>query len=215
MTATQRSIDHTTVATVLLVVAVLLAVYRSPLMALVPLVTIGVALWVSLKLLALATLIPGVRLVNLSRIFAVVMLFGAGTDYCLFLISRYREQLLGGETPKAGMASAVRLVGWALAASAGTVVCGLVMMGTAEFGKIRCAGPVIAAEPSRRVGREPDADAGVDARVGPARASGREKRVPSRRKPVAATMARVRPGFWDADRRLRHAPAGPRLRRCR
>ena len=46
-----------------------------------------------MKLLALMTLLPGVHLVNISKIFAIVILYGAGTDYCLFLISRYREEL--------------------------------------------------------------------------------------------------------------------------
>ena len=67
---------------------VLLAVYRAPLMAPVPLITIAVSVWVSLKVLAIMTLIPGVHLVNISKIFAIVILYGAGTDYCLFLISR-------------------------------------------------------------------------------------------------------------------------------
>ncbi len=139
-----KSLDRTTWATVGLVVFVLLAVYRSPLLALVPLVTIGFAVWVSLQLLALLTLIPGVRLVSISQVFAIVILFGAGTDYCLFLISRYREELECGVLPNAGLPRAVRAVTGAIVGSAGTVICGLGMMGFAEFGKIRCAGPVIA-----------------------------------------------------------------------
>lgn len=142
--ASARSLDQTTWATVLLVVIVLLLVYRSPLLALVPLFTIGVATWVSLQMLALATLIPGVHVANVSQIFCIVILFGAGTDYCLFLISRYREELEHGRPAAGAASSSVRAVGGALAASAATVVCGLGMMGFAEFGKIRSAGPVIA-----------------------------------------------------------------------
>jgi RND superfamily putative drug exporter len=142
--ASAESLDHTTIATVALVVAVLLLVYRSPLLALVPLVTIGVSVWVALELLALVTLIPGVHLVNVSQVFAVVILFGAGTDYCLFLISRYREELESGKLGPLALHRSVRTVGGALAASAGTVICGLGLMGFAEFAKVRCAGPVIA-----------------------------------------------------------------------
>jgi RND superfamily putative drug exporter len=142
--ASAEGLDHTTVATVALVVIVLLLVYRSPLLALVPLVTIGVSVWVALELLALVTLIPGVHLVNVSQVFAIVILFGAGTDYCLFLISRYREELETGKPGPPALHRSVRAVGGALAASAGTVICGLGLMGFAEFAKVRCAGPVIA-----------------------------------------------------------------------
>src|SRR6185437_2350585 len=117
---------------------------RAQLMALIPLATIAVSVWVALKLLALCTLIPGFRLVNISQIFAVVMLYGAGTDYCLFLISRYREELSRGRDPSAALARSVAGVGGALAASAGTVICGLGLMGLAEFAKVRCGGPAIA-----------------------------------------------------------------------
>ena len=79
------SLDHTTWATVILVIIVLLAVYRAPLLALVPLVTIAISVWVSLKLLALMTLIPGVHLVNISKIFAIVILYGAGLIIACFL----------------------------------------------------------------------------------------------------------------------------------
>lgn len=139
-----ESLDQTTIATVILVIGVLLAVYRAPLLALVPLVTIGISAWVALQALALVTLIPGVHLMNISQVFAIVILFGAGTDYCLFLISRYREELERGQETSTGVRRSVAAVGEALAASAGTVVCGLAMMGFAEFAKVRCAGPVIA-----------------------------------------------------------------------
>jgi RND superfamily putative drug exporter len=139
-----HSLEGTTLATVILVVVVLLAVYRAPILALIPLATIAVSVWVSLELLALMTLLPGVHLVNISRVFAVVILYGAGTDYCLFLISRYREELSQDPNRTLALCRSVSAVGAALAASAGTVICGLGLMGLAEFAKIRCAGPAIA-----------------------------------------------------------------------
>jgi RND superfamily putative drug exporter len=142
--ASANSLESTTLATVILVVAILLFVHRAPVMALIPLTTIAVSVWVALKILALCTLIPGFCMVNISQIFAVVMLYGAGTDYCLFLISRYREELARGRDGPAALARSVGGVGGALAASAATVVCGLGLMGLAEFAKVRCGGPAIA-----------------------------------------------------------------------
>lgn len=138
-----HSLETTTIATVLLVVTILLLVYRAPLLALVPLLTIAVSVWISLSLLAMATALPGVHLMNTSKIFAIVMLYGAGTDYCLFLISRYREELGKGYDTAMALSLSIGGVGQALTASAGTVMVGLGMMGFAEFAKVRCAGPAI------------------------------------------------------------------------
>jgi RND superfamily putative drug exporter len=137
-------LEGTTIATVILVVVVLLLVYRAPLLALIPLATIAVSVWVSLRLLALMTLVPGIHLVNISKIFSIVILYGAGTDYCLFLISRYREELIKTPERTKALRRSLRAVGGALAASAGTVICGLGMMAFAEFARVRCAGPAIA-----------------------------------------------------------------------
>src|SRR5579875_2426111 len=150
--ASANSLESTTLATVALVIIILLLVHRAPVLALIPLSTIAISVWVALKVLALCTLIPGFCMVNISQVFAVVMLYGAGTDYCLFLISRYREELarrpaghrsLLSPWPTA-LARSVGGVGGALAASAATVVCGLGLMGLAEFAKVRCGGPAIA-----------------------------------------------------------------------
>lgn len=142
--AAGESLEGTTLATVILVIVVLLAVYRAPILALIPLATIATSVWVSLNVLALLTLIPGVHLVNISKIFAIVMLYGAGTDYCLFLISRYREALEAGHDTGSAIAESIAGVGNALSASACTVMVGLALMGFAEFGKVRYAGPGIA-----------------------------------------------------------------------
>ena len=93
--AAGESIQNTTNSTIILVVLILLVVYRSPLLAMVPLVTIALSVFVSLRLIALLTDVPGLgfQVINITRVFIVVVLFGAGTDYCLFLIARYCEEL--------------------------------------------------------------------------------------------------------------------------
>jgi RND superfamily putative drug exporter len=138
------SLESTTLATVVLVVVILLLVHRAPLLALIPLATIAVSVFVALKLLACCTLVPGFHLMKISQIFAIVMLYGAGTDYCLFLVARYREELARGLDTASAVARSVGSVGGALVASAATVVCGLGMMVLAEFTKVRCGGPAIA-----------------------------------------------------------------------
>jgi RND superfamily putative drug exporter len=142
--ASADSLESTTVATVVLVVVILLLVHRAPLLALIPLATIAGSVFVALKLLSCCTVVPGFHLVQISRIFAVVMLYGAGTDYCLFLIARYREELAHGRQLSEAIAHSIGAVGGALTASAATVVCGLALMALAEFAKVRCGGPAIA-----------------------------------------------------------------------
>ena len=99
-TAANESISNTTWTTVILVILILLVVYRSPLLAMVPLVTIGLSVAVSFWSIALLTKVPGLgfQVINITRVFVIVVLFGAGTDYCLFLIARYSEELGRGRT---------------------------------------------------------------------------------------------------------------------
>ena len=107
--------------------------------------TIAISVWVALKMLALMTVWTGVHLVNITKIFAVVILYGAGTDYCLFLISRYREELADGFDTVEALARSVSGVGEAAHGQCrAPVMVGLGLMGLAEFAKVRYAGPAIA-----------------------------------------------------------------------
>ena len=145
-TAANQSIDSTTRTTVLLVVVILLIVYRSPLLAMIPLLTIALSVVASLKGIALLTEVPGItfQVINITHVFVVVVLFGAGTDYCLFLIARYREELGRGRSRADALREAIIQVGAALIASAGTVIVGLGMLYFSEFAKIQYTGPAIA-----------------------------------------------------------------------
>jgi RND superfamily putative drug exporter len=146
--STNESLSRSFRTTIALVIVILLLVYRSPIVAMNPLATIGVSVVTSMSLMALLTLVNwgGFRfqVLKITEIFVIVVLFGAGTDYCLFLIARYREELEHGAERKEALQSAIRHVGGALAASAATVIVGLGMMIFAEFGKFRYTGPAVA-----------------------------------------------------------------------
>ena len=145
-TAANESIHNTTWATIILVVVILLVVYRSPLLAMVPLVTIALSVLVSRFAIALLTTVPGLgfQVINITRVFVIVVLFGAGTDYCLFLIARYSEELARGRSRVNALREAIGQVGGALVASAGTVIIGLGMLFFSSFAKIKYTGPTIA-----------------------------------------------------------------------
>ncbi len=144
--ASNRSVANTTTATIALVVVILLVVYRSPLLALIPLVTIALSAWVSLMGVAELTTFPrlGFQVIDITNVFVIVVLFGAGTDYCLFLIARYREELVRGLPRAEALTEAIKQVGGALVASAGTVIIGLGMLWFSQFQKTQYTGPAIA-----------------------------------------------------------------------
>ncbi len=152
LTAAAESVANTHRMTILLVTAVLVLIYRSPWLVLVPLLTIGVSASASLNLLAILAQWSAenpdswltIRVFTTTKIFVIVLLFGAGTDYCLFLTARYRELRSEGLEQDAAVAKSLGLVGVALIASALTTIVGLAMMGWADFGKFTYSGPAIA-----------------------------------------------------------------------
>ncbi|MFI6077384.1 MMPL family transporter [Actinoplanes sp. NPDC051343] len=115
-------------ATAGVVALLLLITYRSPLLWIAPLAVIGVADQVVAKLLPWVARLVGERTDAAVSGIVSVLVFGAGTDYALLLISRYREELRRTPDRRAAMAGALRAAAPAVAGSAATVILALLTL---------------------------------------------------------------------------------------
>jgi putative drug exporter of the RND superfamily len=138
--AANQSAEATELWTVLLVILLLIIIYRAPILALIPLFTVFVSVKIALSVLAILASWGWVGLFSGIEVYVTVILYGAGVDYCLFLIARHREELDKECTFNEAISNSITTVGAALAASAGTTMCGIGMMYFAEFGKFQQAG---------------------------------------------------------------------------
>ncbi len=138
--AEQESAKRTEDFTKALVIILLLLIYRAPLLALVPLVTVGLAVELAKSLLRIMAGLEWIGLFSGLDVYVTVVAYGAGVDYCLFLIARYKEELDNGFTHQRAISFSIERVGEALATSAGTCIIGIGMMMFSQFGKFRQAG---------------------------------------------------------------------------
>jgi len=137
-----ESFDRTAVVTIVLVLLILVLVYRSVVAPLLALSTIGIAFLVAQGLIGyLAD--AGFKVSTMVGTFMIVMAFGAGTDYCLFIVSRYREELAADEPVPTTVHRTMKIMAAVITASAATVVIGFMSMLTAQFGIYRTMGPAI------------------------------------------------------------------------
>ncbi|MEO6812279.1 MAG: MMPL family transporter, partial [Isosphaeraceae bacterium] len=142
MNSVQTTLDRAAIVTVFLLLGVLLAVYRSLWLALVPLATIGIGLIISRGVLAWMTL-AGWEISPLVELFLIVILFGSGTDFCLFLSWRFGEHWISSN-PGGAMRMTMRVTIGPLLTSAGTVIVGHCLMGTTKFKLFSSTGPSVA-----------------------------------------------------------------------
>ncbi|MGY0537847.1 MMPL family transporter [Nocardioides sp. YJ-D4] len=126
------------------VIVILLITYRSPVLWFLPLVSVLVALVVSMGVVYLCAMYAGLTLNQMNRAILDVLVFGAGTDYALLLIARYREELGRHEDRHKAMAAALRGSAPAIIASAGTVTVGMLGLMVATMGSTASLGPVCA-----------------------------------------------------------------------
>jgi len=140
-----ESIDVTLLlVTVTLVLVLLLIIYRSIVVALVPIFVVGLA-----YLIAAAAVLGLVRAgafeVNgQTTALLIVLMFGAGTDYCLLIVARYREELRRIPSKHEAMIRATERTAPAILSAGGTVFAAMLVLSLADFKATATMGPVLA-----------------------------------------------------------------------
>lgn len=137
------SADRAIWVTIGLVIIMLLTVYRSPVSPLIPLsavtiaylITRGIVAWLGAHYLTITTY---------ANVLLITVMYGAGTDYCLFLISRFREEMADHPGVEAATAHTVHRVGETITSSAGTIFVGFMSMIFARMGIFNTSGPALA-----------------------------------------------------------------------
>ena len=127
-------------ATVLLVLVLLLAIYRSVILPLIPIFVVAMAYTVAQAFVYLYAE-AGQSVTGNVRSILPVLMFGVGTDYALLLVSRYREELHRFEDKHDAMQRALERSGPAIIASGLTVIASMLVLVIAEVGGVKALGP--------------------------------------------------------------------------
>lgn len=148
-------------ATLGLVLLLLLIVYRAPVLALLPLLSVGLAYLVAIGIAYLLIKAGWITVNAEGTMLLLVLVFGAGTDYSLLLVHRYREELASPEgdqgdplrhkfgevppgVPLIPLQAAVRESRPAILASGGTVIAAMLVLLVANLESTRWLGPMLA-----------------------------------------------------------------------
>jgi RND superfamily putative drug exporter len=132
------------IATIGLILVLLLIIFRSPIIALLPIITIGLVSQIADGLIAWASDAFDLKTDSSVTALLIVVLFGVGTDYILFFMFRYRERLRAGDAPRDAVAVAVTRAGEAIASAAGAVIVAFMALALSTLGLFRSLGPSLA-----------------------------------------------------------------------
>jgi RND superfamily putative drug exporter len=138
-----RDQTKTELAIIILLLLILVIIYRKPGTILLPLITIGASLTIAQAVVAGAAQL-GLAVSNQTIVLLSGMVAGAGTDYAIFLISRYHDYLRLGADSDRAVKSALSSIGKVIAASAATVGVTLLGMTFARLGLFSTIGPALA-----------------------------------------------------------------------
>ncbi|RJO72033.1 MMPL family transporter [Nocardia panacis] len=142
--STSKGLAIVGIATVLLIVLLLLIIFRSPVLALLPIVVLGGVSVVVNGLIAMAAEAFDLQVDSSVTTILLVVLYGVGTDYILFLMFRYRERLRAGDDAKTAMVEAVRRVGEPIVSAAAAVIIAFLALVLSTLGMFRAMGPALA-----------------------------------------------------------------------
>jgi len=140
-----QGIDSTLLyGTIAVVVLILLITYRSPVLWILPVISAGIALTCAQAVIYLLAKHAGLIVNAQSAGILTVLVFGAGTDYALLLVARYREELRRHHDRHEAMAVALHRAGPAIIASGATVVVSMLCLLFAKTNSTKGLGPVAA-----------------------------------------------------------------------
>ncbi len=132
------------IATVLLILVLLSLIFRSVILALMPIFVIGLVSQVATGLVGFANDVFDLKTDSSIQVILIVVLFGIGTDYILFFLFRYRERLRAGEESRTAVAQAVERAGEAIASAGGAVIVAFMALLLSSLGIFRSIGPALA-----------------------------------------------------------------------
>ena len=126
------------------VIIILLFTYRSPILWLLPIISAVVSLQVAEAIIYFLAKYADLTVNGQSQAILSVLVIGAGTDYALLLVARYREELRRHEDRHEAMAFALHRAAPAIVASASTVAIGMLVLLVAQMNSTAGLGPVAA-----------------------------------------------------------------------
>lgn len=132
------------IATIVLILVLLLVIFRSPVIALLPILVIGVLSMLTGGLISFAAKGFDLHVDSSTQAMLTVVLFGVGTDYILFLMFRYRERLRAGDDTKTAMVNSVARVGEAITSAAAAVIIAFAALILSTLGMFRSMGVALA-----------------------------------------------------------------------
>ncbi|WP_433477151.1 MMPL family transporter [Spirillospora sp. CA-142024] len=139
-----KSFEIVGIATFVLIIGLILLIFRAPLAAVLPIIVIMVTMQVAMGLIGAASKVFGFSGDDSLSTIILIVLFGIGADYYLFLMFRFRERLRAGDDKKTAMITAVERVGEVISSAAAAIAVTFLVLLLATFGVFSAWGPALA-----------------------------------------------------------------------
>jgi putative drug exporter of the RND superfamily len=139
-----KSFEIVGIATFVLIIGLILVIFRAPIAAVLPIIVIMLTMQVATGLIGTASKLFGFSGDDSLSTIILIVLFGIGADYYLFVMFRFRERLRAGEDKKTAMIHAVERVGEVISSAAAAIAVTFLVLLLATFGVFSAWGPALA-----------------------------------------------------------------------
>ena len=129
----QEGIKKTEAITVVFIFIVLVIVFKSPIVPLISLLTVGVSFLTSFSIVTNLVKSANFPFSNFTQVFMVIVLFGIGTDYNILLYDKFKENLGKGMDKYKAMHDALRNAGKTILYSGSSILIGFTALSLAKF----------------------------------------------------------------------------------